>query len=84
MVGLAPGGIKMVKDLLRGLAARGTTVFMSTHTLQVAEDVCHRIGVIHRGRLIALGTRGELQRTAGAGEADLESVFLILTAEEAK
>jgi ABC-2 type transport system ATP-binding protein len=46
--------------------------------------VCHRIGVIHRGRLIALGTTGELQRTAGAGEADLESVFLVLTAEEAK
>jgi ABC-2 type transport system ATP-binding protein len=84
MVGLDPGGIKMVKDLFRDLAARGTTVFMSTHTLQVAEDVCHRIGIIHRGRLIALGTTGELQGTAGAGEIDLESVFLILTAEEAK
>ncbi len=74
----------MVKDLLRDLAGRGTTVFMSTHTLQVAQDVCHRIGVIHRGRLIALGTTGELQKTSGAGEADLESVFLVLTAEEAK
>jgi len=83
MVGLDPGGIKMVKDLFRDLAARGTAVFMSTHTLQVAEDVCHRIGVIHRGRLIALGTMGDLWRLAGAGEADLESVFLVLTAEEA-
>src|SRR4030043_866317 len=58
MVGLDPGGIRMVKDLLRELARQGTTVFMSTHTLSIAEDLCDRIGVIHRGRLIATGTTG--------------------------
>jgi ABC-2 type transport system ATP-binding protein len=83
MVGLDPAGIRLVKDLLRELAGRGTTVFMSTHTLQIAEDLCDRIGIIHRGRLVALGTTGDLRGTALLQEGDLEEVFLRLTGMEA-
>jgi ABC-2 type transport system ATP-binding protein len=81
MVGLDPAGIKMVKDMFRELAANGTTIFMSTHTLTVAENICDRIGIIHKGSLIAIGTTGDLKRSAGVEEADLEKVFLILTEE---
>ena len=56
---------------------------MSTHTLSVAEDICDRIGIIHRGSLIATGTTGELKRAADVREGDLEEVFLILTEEQA-
>ncbi|MFB3883775.1 MAG: ABC transporter ATP-binding protein [Thermodesulfobacteriota bacterium] len=82
MVGLDPAGIRMVKDLLRELAKAGKTVFMSTHTLAVAEDVCDRLGVIHKGSLIAAGTIEELRRKAQVREGDLEEVFLILTEGE--
>ncbi len=82
MVGLDPAGIKMVKGLFRDLAKLGTTLFMSTHTLAVAEDVCDRIGIIHKGVLIATGTIGELRRRAQVQEGDLEEVFLILTEGE--
>jgi ABC-2 type transport system ATP-binding protein len=82
MVGLDPAGIRMVKDLFRSLAKRGTTIFMSTHTLTVAEDVCDRIGVIHKGSLIATGTIEELRQRAQVQEGDLEEVFLILTEGE--
>ena len=82
MVGLDPVAIMMVKDLFQRLARAGATVFMSTHTLAVAEDVCDRIGIINRGRLIASGTTADLQRTAGVVDADLEHVFLNLTRRE--
>ena len=81
MVGLDPAAIKLVKDILKNLARKGTTVFMSTHTLKVAEDLCDRIGVIHKGSLIALGTTSELKGAAQFQEADLEAVFLRLTEE---
>jgi ABC-2 type transport system ATP-binding protein len=81
MVGLDPVAINMVKDLFRRLAKQGVTVFMSTHTLKVAEDVCDRIGIIHKGSLIALGTTEDLKRDAHAAEADLEQVFIRLTEE---
>ncbi len=79
MVGLDPAGIRMVKDLFRSLAKKGTTIFMSTHTLAVAEDICGRIGIIHKGFLIATGTIEELRLRAQVQEGDLEEVFLILT-----
>ena len=82
MVGLDPAAIKMVKDMFRELAKGGTTIFMSTHTLAVAEDICDRIGIIHRGSLIATGTMSELKRDAGGQGEDLEEVFLILTEEQ--
>jgi ABC-2 type transport system ATP-binding protein len=79
MVGLDPAAIIMVKKLFRRLAQKGVTVFMSTHTLKVAEDTCDRIGIIHKGRLIASGTTKDLQREANVTDADLEQVFLNLT-----
>jgi ABC-2 type transport system ATP-binding protein len=79
-VGLDPLAIIMVKDLFKRLASEGVTIFMSTHTLKVAEDICDRIGVIARGRLIAIGTTADLRREANVTAADLEQVFLTLTA----
>jgi len=79
MVGLDPMAIMMVKDLFQRLAHSGVTVFMSTHTLAVAEEICERIGVINKGHLIASGTTTELQRKANATDAALETVFLNLT-----
>ncbi len=90
MVGLDPSAIVQVKALFRKLTAEGTTIFMSTHTLQVAEDLCDRIGVLHRGRLIALGSPGELRhqvsdkdagRAYGGDQGSLEAIFMQLTAE---
>jgi ABC-2 type transport system ATP-binding protein len=79
MVGLDPAAILMVKDLFQRLAQKGVTIFMSTHTLVVAEDICERIGVINRGQLIASGTTADLQREANITDADLEQVFMNLT-----
>lgn len=81
MVGLDPEGIKMVRDLFRQLADQGTTVFMSTHTLSLAEDVCDRIGIIHKGSLIATGGITELRAAAQVEEKGLENAFLALTRE---
>jgi ABC-2 type transport system ATP-binding protein len=82
MVGLDPVGIKMVKEVIRDLARKGTTIFMSTHTLEVAADLCDRIGIIHRGSLIATGTIANLRQAAQLQEGDLLKVFLRLTEEE--
>ncbi len=79
MVGLDPMAILMVKDLFQRLAQKGVTVFMSTHTLAVAEDICERIGVINKGQLIASGSTADLQREANISDADLERVFINLT-----
>ena len=79
MVGLDPAAILMVKAIFRELSRQGVSVFMSTHTLTIAEETCDRIGIIHRGRLIASGTTADLQREAKTTDADLEKVFLNLT-----
>ena len=79
MVGLDPMAISMVKELFGHLAAEGKTVFMSTHTLAIAEKICHRIGIIHRGRLKATGSPEDLKHEAGVTNADLEQTFLLLT-----
>ncbi|MDO8784755.1 MAG: ABC transporter ATP-binding protein [Syntrophales bacterium] len=81
MVGLDPAGIKMVKEIFRDLAGKETTIFMSTHTLEVAEDLCDRIGIIHRGSLIATGAIANLRQAARLQEGDLLKVFLRLTEE---
>jgi len=83
MVGLDPQGGRQVKDLLRRLAQRGLTVFLSIHTLEIAEQLCDRLGVLLNGRLVAEGTPSELQeRAGGAPGAGLEEVFLRLTGQE--
>jgi len=83
MVGLDPLAIIMVKNLFKRLASQGVTIFMSTHTLKVAEDICDRIGIIVRGQLIASGTAADLRREANISSADLEQVFLNLTGNPA-
>jgi len=83
MVGLDPKSGRLLKDILRERSSQGTTVFMSTHTLAVAEECADRIGIIHHGALIALGTVADLNEMAHRPEgAGLEEVFLQLTAEE--
>jgi ABC-2 type transport system ATP-binding protein len=79
MVGLDPLAIKMVKNLFRNLAKQGASIFISTHTLKVAEDICDRIGIIHKGSMIASGTPEDLKRQVNETDADLEQVFIRLT-----
>jgi len=79
MVGLDPKTVRLVKNMFVELARSGRSVFMSTHTLEVAEAVADRIGIIHHGRLIAAGTLSELRRR-GVEQASLEEIFLTLTA----
>ncbi|PKN51986.1 MAG: ABC transporter [Deltaproteobacteria bacterium HGW-Deltaproteobacteria-13] len=81
MVGLDPAAVYMVKDILKELASRQTTIFISTHTLSIAEDLCHRIGLIHKGTLLAQGSLDELKHIAKLGEARLEEVFLTIIKE---
>jgi len=77
MVGLDPGGVKLVNSVLQEFAATGGTVFLSTHTLSVAEEVCERIGIIKSGRLIALGSQNDIVEK----DVRLEDFFLALTSE---
>lgn len=81
MVGLDPHHARVVKDILKERSKAGTTIFLSTHQLSVAEEIADRIGIIHQGKLIAVGTREELRQKSGADGA-LEQTFLSLTAEE--
>ncbi|HOB98410.1 MAG TPA: ABC transporter ATP-binding protein [Verrucomicrobiota bacterium] len=82
MVGLDPHHARVLKDILKERALAGMTVFVSTHQLSVAEEMADRIGIMHEGRLIALGTRDELRRQSGTSGA-LEQTFLTLTRQEA-
>jgi len=77
MVGLDPEGALELRRLVRSLAADGVTVFLSTHSLAVAEELCGRIGIIDRGRLVAVGTLADLRVRARPddGGASLETVF---------
>ena len=76
MVGLDALAQKQVKTLLRRLVSEKKTIFLTTHTMSVAEAVCDRIGILHRGRIIATGTTSELK-----SDRALEDVFLELTYE---
>jgi|SRR5689334_5540649 len=82
MVGLDPHHARVLKDLLKEKSLQGMTIFVSTHQLGVAEEMADRIGIIHRGRLIAVGTRDELRRQSGQDGA-FEQSFLSLTGQEA-
>jgi ABC-2 type transport system ATP-binding protein len=82
MVGLDALAQRQVKQLFRKLADQQKTVFLTTHTLSVAEAVCDRIAIIHRGRVVASGRTAELKETAGRPGSPLEDVFLELTYED--
>ncbi|MDX1645519.1 MAG: ABC transporter ATP-binding protein [Longimicrobiales bacterium] len=84
MVGLDPRSARLLKDLFRTFAAHGGTVFLSTHTLEVAEALCDRIAILNTGQVIALGTMEELRaQSEAAGGAHLEEIFLKVTGGEA-
>jgi ABC-2 type transport system ATP-binding protein len=80
-VGLDPRSVRLLKDVLRRLSAEGTTVFLSTHSLDIAQELAHRIGIVDHGRLIGCGTLDVLRRQANS-DGSLEEVFLRLTEEE--
>jgi len=82
MVGLDPRSSRVVKDRFRHHADAGGTVFMSTHTLDVAEEIADRIGIVDRGRLKFLGTLTELRLVLAQQQSSLERLFLQLTTEE--
>ncbi|HEY7035861.1 MAG TPA: ABC transporter ATP-binding protein [Thermomicrobiales bacterium] len=77
--GLDPRSARLVKDVLRQICDRGATVFMTTHVLEIAEQMCDRVGILRDGRLIALGSLDDLRRIQEMPAASLESIFLRLT-----
>ncbi len=81
-VGLDPKSIKLVKDFFKNFTKEGKTLFLTTHTLSVAQDLCERIAIIRHGEITALGTLSQLQEQAKLPGNDLEAVFLKLTEEE--
>lgn len=80
MVGLDPRGARLIKQVFREMGQRGVAILMSTHTLEVAEEMCHRVSIIQQGRIVAQGTVDEVRALAG-GTTDehLTSIFLKLT-----
>ncbi|HEY2893188.1 MAG TPA: AAA family ATPase, partial [Pirellulales bacterium] len=83
MVGLDPSTVRLVKDLLRAKAAAGSTIFMSTHLLAIAEEIADRVGIVERGQLKFLGTLDELRSQLASSDASLESLYLNFMGNEA-
>jgi len=81
MVGLDPKGARQVKNLFQDMCNKGSTIFMSTHSLGVAQAMCERIGIILKGKLIALGDLEDLRGMAQSDHEHLEDIFLELTGD---
>jgi len=79
MVGLDPRGARLIKQVFKEMSRKGVAILMSTHTLEVAQEMCDRISIILRGKIIARGTVDELRALAGGADDQLTSVFLKLT-----
>ncbi len=79
MVGLDPRGARLVKDIFKDLTSKGVTIFMSTHTLEIVEQMCTRVAIINKGDIIAQGSVSELGRLARMPDSHLEPIFLRLT-----
>lgn len=78
MVGLDPKGARLVKDIFKSEAKKGKTIFMSTHSLEVAQEVCQEIAIILAGKILTVGTAEELQKESGVS-GNLEEIFLKIT-----
>jgi ABC-2 type transport system ATP-binding protein len=79
MVGLDPRGARLIKNVFRRMSEHGVAILMSTHTLEVAQEMCDRISIILKGQIIARGTVDELRQMAGGQDEHLTPVFLKLT-----
>ena len=79
MVGLDPRGARLIKEVFRVMSRKGVSILMSTHTLEVAEEMCDRISIILGGKIIARGTVDELRALSGGEDELLTPVFLKLT-----
>lgn len=79
MVGLDPHGAKLLKARLRAYRDAGMSIFLSTHSLNVAEEVADRLAIINQGKIISIGTLDEIRQQTGRIEHDLEEMFLELT-----
>lgn len=79
MVGLDPRGARLIKDVFRTMSRRGVAILMSTHTLEVAQEMCDRISIILKGRIIASGTVADIRAMGDRADDQLTSVFLKLT-----
>ena len=79
MVGLDPRGARLVKNIFKDLASKSITIFMSTHTLEIVEQMCARVAIINKGDIIAQGSVEDLGRTARMPDSHLEPIFLKLT-----
>jgi ABC-2 type transport system ATP-binding protein len=79
--GLDPKSARILKDLLRELARSGCGIVFSTHILEVAENICDRVGIMYQGRLIAEGSVDRLRRVIATSDANLEEIFFRFTGE---
>jgi ABC-2 type transport system ATP-binding protein len=79
MVGLDPHGAKFLKEAFKRYAKQGMSIFLSTHSLNVAEEVADRLAIIHRGELITIGTLASIREKTGHLDEGLENLFLQLT-----
>jgi len=78
-VGLDPASARLLKDVLQEMARQGAAIFISTHILEIAERMCHRVAILKEGQLIAQGSPEELRQKVGHGGESLEDIFLELT-----
>ncbi len=81
MVGFDPRSARVVKNVLKERSRAGVTVFLSTHILHLAEELADQVGILNRGKLIAVGTIDELRELSGE-KGELEDAFLALTRED--
>lgn len=79
MIGLDPKSARIVKELFKAKAKNGTGIFLSTHSMEIAEELCDRIGIIVRGSVKANGSMSELRSQANNSSTNLEDIFLELT-----
>ncbi len=76
---LDPRSARIVKDFLQELKSQGVTTIRSTHILEIAQAVCDHVGIMYKGKLLALGNMDELRRMASLPSSGLEDIFLKLT-----
>ena len=79
--GLDPKGVKLLKDILFRLRNENTTIFLSTHIIAIAEQICDEIAIINKGSVVAFGTNEDLRHYATSSDKTLEDIFIHLTSD---